>query len=152
VGVSSRLEQATVALVALLADIPSTTVERNRDIPADFVTEATPVLVVMDGDDTDESPRFLSANTVEFDTQLILVGYVTANDFAGLGPASDALWLAAWKIVTANPRLGTDLTWNVVPGKRTRRVDLEESKPVAVFEMPVTLRLKTRASDPSIAA
>jgi hypothetical protein len=150
VGVSSRIEQATVALVAFLANIPSTTVERNRDVPVDFVTVEQACLVVTDGDDIDV--RFLSANTVEFDSQLMIGGYVTADDFADLGPARDALWLAAWKIVTATPRLEGDLTWNVVPGNTSRRIDLEQSKPVAVFEMPVTLRLKARASDPSIAA
>ena len=147
---SSRIEQATVALVTLLSNLSSVTVERNRDVPVDFVTAEQACLVVTDGDDS--RVDFLPPNTVELDAQVLLAGYVTADDFADLGPARDALWLATWKIVLANPRLGTDLTWNVLPGPTTRRVDLEQSKPVAVFELPITLRIKAQADDPAIAA
>lgn len=149
---ASVIEQATVALVTALQAIPSTTVERNRDIPVDFVTAEQACLVVTDGDDDDDSPR-LQASLAEFDTQVVIAGYVTADDFADLGPARDALWVKVWNIVLANRVLGDQLTWDARPGKTSRRIDdVDTGKPVAVFEMPVTLRLKLKLSDPAIAA
>lgn len=152
---SSRIEQATVALVALLDALGGITVTRNHDVPVDFVTESTPVLNVVDGDDTEEGPRFLPANTVEFGVDLVLAGYVTASEPADLGPARDALWLAVWKVLTTHRVLvnGSDeLTWDVQPGKTERALESEPGKPVAVFRLPVTLRIKAQASDPAVAA
>jgi hypothetical protein len=149
---SSRIEQATVALVTLLEALPGVTVLRNCDVPISFVTDATPTVNVVDGDDVDEAPRFVAANVAEFDTELRVVGYVTSADFADLGPARDALWLAVWKIVTANRVLGSELTWDVRPRATQRRLESEPGKPVAAFELPVVLRLTAQIDDPAIAA
>ena len=153
-GVSSRIEQATVALVDLLTAVGTFTVTQNEDVPVNFVTETTPVVNIEDGDDATE-PHFIASNTVEFITQLTVSGYVTTNDAAALGQARDALWLAVWNVVLANPRLvnGSDeLTWNVLPGSTTRRLASEPGKPVAVFEVPVLLHIKAQADDPAVAA
>lgn len=151
---ASRIEQATVALVTLLDAItsPVVTVTRNSDVPVNFVTESTAVLNVMDGDDSDDSPRILGANIAEYDTDLVVAGYVTANDTDALGPARDALWVAVVKVIAANRVLGSELTWDVRQGSTKRRLESEPGKPVAVFELPVTLRLKAEADDPAVAA
>lgn len=149
---ASRIEQATAALVTLLEAISATTVTRNEDVPVNFVTASTRVLNVVDGDDQDASPRFVAANTVEFDTEVVVAGYVTAADPADLGAARDALWTDAWKVVAANRVLGSELTWDVLPGRTERALESEPGKPVAVFRMPVTLRIKAQASDPAVAA
>lgn len=150
---ASRIEQATVALVTLLEAIasPAVTVTRNADVPANFVTESTAVLNVTDGDDAEDVPRIIAANIAEYDTDVVLAGYVTAADAEDLGPARDALWTAVVKVIGANYQLG-GLTWDVRQGSTKRRLESEPGKPVAVFEMPVTLRLKVSASDPAVAA
>jgi hypothetical protein len=146
---SSRIEQATVALVALLEAIPGVTVRRNDDVPVNFVTETTPVLNIIDADDAAE-PNILQ-NIAEFTVGVSVAGYVTAADSDDLGPARDALWTSVWKILDANYALG-GLTWNVTAGATQRRLESEPGKPVAVFELPVTLHVKAQASDPAVAA
>ena len=143
------------ALTTLLATIPSVTVVSNHDVPANFVTESTPVINVLDGDDEDGSPRIVG-NIVEFDVGMTIAGYVTANEPSDLRALREALWLAVWRLVEPNYQLsdgsGGSITWNVEFGKTSRRLESGPGKPVAVFELPVVLRIKARTSDPAIAA
>jgi hypothetical protein len=147
---ASRIEQAAVALVALLVTgVPDATVQRNRDIPVDFVSTDDAYLIVRDG--TIHS-QFMDAVRVEHAAELIIEGYVTADDYDELGPALDALLVPTWAVITGNPRLGSSeplLSWDVriaEPGIE-REAHTEDGRPTQSFRMLVELRVNTNHSD-----
>lgn len=149
---SHRVEQARVALETVLATIPSVTVERNRDIPADFIAQSEHLNLL----DSDDEELVFGAQNVEFASRVVVNGYVSCATYAELGPALAALEYAVWVKLMANRVLlgsgGDQLTWNVRPGATQRALQTERKKPTMAFEMPVTLCVKTRADDPAIAA
>lgn len=147
---SSRIEQATVALVALLvAGVPDATVQRNRDVPVDFVTADDAYLIVRDG--TIQS-QFIDAVRVEHTAQVIVEGYVTADTYDALGPALDALLVPTWDVITSNPQLGASepkLSWDVRIAESgiERDVQTDNGKPTQSFRIVVEMRINTQHSD-----
>lgn len=147
---SSRIQDAFDALQGVIEALPGITVTENEDIPARFTTESTPVVNVTDGDDEDGYPLKGANNSVEFRTTALVAGYVTAADASSLRALREDLLASVWAAITNSSLLST--VWNVVPGKISRRLETEPGKPVAVFEMPVTLCFNARDSDLEIAA
>lgn len=148
---SSRIAQATAALVTLLAADGSFDVTRNHDVPVDFVSETRPLLNVVDGP---IRSSFRDAVLVEHSVTVYLDGYVTAATATALD--LDALLSPVWGIVLANPRLGSGepyLSWDVQVGEEiSRELAAEAGKPVQSFRMPVEMRINTAHSDLSVAA
>ncbi len=149
----SRIAQALDAFSTLLGTLSGVTVEDNRDIPVDFIAANGPHLNIVDADD--DGSAFdppCDARAAEFAVGVVIEGYVTRDNYADLRAARETLFESVWNLVLANPVLGAQLTWDVRPGKVERERYTERKKPTAVFRLPVTLHVKTKADDLSVAA